>query len=95
LNPWDYEHDIDLFAHEFGHTYQSRITGPMYLFRYGIASVYDNNGKTELDATKRGSSSLGITIGNTRRFPSGTSTYKLWEQVLSPVLYPFMWLWNY
>ena len=95
LNPWDWDHNVNLFAHEYGHTYESRITGPLYLFRYGIASVYDNNGYTELDATRRGSSNLGITITNTFRFPSGTSTYKLWEHALAPVLYPFMWLWNY
>ncbi len=28
LNPDDTEYDIDLFAHEYGHTYQSRVSGP-------------------------------------------------------------------
>lgn len=82
-----------MFAHEFGHTYQSRITGPLYLFKYGVASVYDNDGLTEGDATRRGASNTGIEIKN--RYPTGTSTYK-WREALSGNLsWPVMWMWNY
>jgi hypothetical protein len=95
LNPDDSKgHDLDLLAHEFGHTYQSRIMGPLYLFRIGLASVINNNGSIESDATRRGSFNLDITIENTKRFPSGTSTYKWYEFLGAPVLWPFMWMWN-
>jgi hypothetical protein len=87
----------DLFAHEYGHTYQSRIMGPMYLFRIGIASVYDNNGQTETDANRRGFTNLGIQpsgkYGDFSEFTS--STYKWYEYFGAPVLWPFMWMWNY
>ena len=96
LNPNDKGYDLDLFAHEFGHTYQSRITGPLYLFRYGIASVYDNSGKTEQDADWRGYRNLGIDPwGNVVANSHGTSRYKWWEMTFAPALWPFMWRWNY
>jgi hypothetical protein len=89
LNPDDIEYDIELFAHEFGHTYQSRIIGPMYLFKIGIASIYDNSGLAELDADRRG-------FGNLRNQSVGKSnTYKWYEAAFAPVLYPFMWMWNH
>jgi hypothetical protein len=34
----DFEND-NLFWHEFGHTLQSRLTGPLYLFKVGIPSI--------------------------------------------------------
>ena len=91
----DAKYDHDLFAHEYGHTYQSRIMGPLYLFRVGISSAIFGSMATEGDATRRGSSNLGITIQDTYRFPSGTSTYKWWEWGFAPMLWPFMWSWNH
>lgn len=32
-----------LFMHEFGHTLQSRLSGPLYLFKYGIPSLLTGN----------------------------------------------------
>lgn len=34
-----------LFMHEFGHTLQSRASGPIYLFKYGVPSVLSVRGK--------------------------------------------------
>jgi hypothetical protein len=43
-----------LFMHEFGHTLQSRISGPLYLFKYGIPSLLtDNYSWMEKDANLR------------------------------------------
>jgi hypothetical protein len=82
LNPNDADHDLDLFAHEFGHTYQSRITGPLYLFRYGLASaIYQ--GSTEYDANIRVAQN-NLPIGDWREQTS--STYKWWEFMESPFL---------
>ena len=52
LNPDDTDHDVDLLAHEFGHTYQSRVAGRLYIPVYGIPSA---NGAewTEDDANFR------------------------------------------
>jgi RHS repeat-associated protein len=93
LSPYDVGYDMDLFIHEYGHTYQSRIMGPMYLFRIGISSAIFG-GSTEPDATRRGELNLGLTIENRYRFPSGTSTYKWWESSFFYALWPFMWSWN-
>ena len=94
LCPEDVGHNIDLFAHEFGHSYQSRIMGPLYLYRIGLPSIINNDCISEADATRRGSYNLGITIQNIDVFPSGTSTYKWYEFFGAPVLSPFMWMWN-
>ncbi|MDR0828845.1 MAG: FG-GAP-like repeat-containing protein [Prevotellaceae bacterium] len=91
MNPNDIDYDIDLFAHEFGHTYQSKITGAMYLFRYGIASAA-YQGATEYDANKRAAGN-GLPIGSWRT--QNSSTYKSYEFIFMPVLWPFMWMWNY
>ena len=95
LNPNDNSQGpdgLDLFAHEFGHTYQSRIMGPTYLFRIGIASVYDNDGLTEQDANWR-SSQNNLPIYDWR--PKTKSRYKSYEFGFAPVLWPFMWSWNF
>lgn len=43
-----------LFMHEFGHTLQSRKSGPLYLFKYGIPSLLtDNYSWMEKDANLR------------------------------------------
>jgi hypothetical protein len=58
LNPDDTEHNLDRFAHEFGHTYQSRISGNLYLLGYGISSAFIS-GWTEDDAEFRAERNLG------------------------------------
>jgi hypothetical protein len=93
LNPDDTEHSVDLFAHEYGHTYQSRIMGPMYLFRVGVASaVYGRNSMTEEDANYRAAEN-GLPIGSWRW--QNSSSYKWYEFGFAPVLWPFMWMWNH
>ncbi|MDR3060022.1 MAG: hypothetical protein LBU84_18025 [Prevotella sp.] len=97
MSPNDYSQGslgLDLFAHEYGHTYQSRIMGPMYLFRVGLPSIINNNGMTEYDATRRGSFNLGMTINYPTLFPIETSTYKWSEFGFGAFFYPFMWMWN-
>jgi hypothetical protein len=97
LNPNDHsqgDKGLDLLAHEFGHTYQSRIMGPLYLFRVGLPSIINNNGLVEKDATRRGSYNLGITIYDVGQFPSDTSSYKWYDFFGAPILWPFMWSWN-
>lgn len=90
LDPEDTEHDVELLAHEYGHTYQSRIMGPLYLFRIGIASA-KYQGSTEGDADRRSLNNLGI---DPQLFPRTTSTYKWYEAIFGSVLWPFMWMWN-
>jgi RHS repeat-associated protein len=94
LNPNDdAKYNLDLLAHEYGHTYQSRIMGPMYLFRIGIASAMGGH-STEADANRRGFGNLGITTTNEWYLRRTNSTYKWWEFLTSPVTWPFMWMWN-
>jgi RHS repeat-associated protein len=93
LNPTDTEHDLDLFAHEYGHTYQSRIMGPLYLYRVGIASAA-YQGSTEYDANRRGFGNLGMTPIDPEYADHTANRYKWWENVFSPVLWSFMWIWN-
>ena len=93
LNPNDNSQGtkgLDLFAHEFGHTYQSRISGPLYLFKYGIPSAAGGS-KSEYDANKRAHKN-GLPIGSWRSQES--NRYNWWEDGLSPLLWPFMWIWN-
>jgi len=49
-----------LFMHEFGHSLQSRLSGPLYLFKYGLPSVFSARRKgrhafhpVEQDANRR------------------------------------------
>jgi hypothetical protein len=93
LNPNDTEHDLDLFAHEYGHTCQSRIMGQLYLYRVGIASAA-YQGSTEADANRRGFGNLGMTPIDNRSTDYTASTYRWWEHIFAPVLWPFMWSWN-
>jgi hypothetical protein len=95
LHPNDFKYDLDLFAHEFGHTYQSRIMGPLYLFRIGAASAIKGGEPTEYDANRRGFTNLNMTSTIPHYSNYHTSYYKWWEHVFSPVLWPFMWMWNY
>jgi hypothetical protein len=93
LNPSDVKHNTDLFAHEFGHTYQSRITGPLYLFRYGLASaIYGRDSKTEDDANIRAARN-NLPISNWRT--QMESNYKWYEFLGAPILWPFMWTWSH
>ncbi len=91
---------LHLFAHEYGHTYQSQIMGPLYLFKVGIASAhagnnYNDNALVETDANRRGFTNLGITPTRSDYMNFTESTYKLYEFLFAPFLYPFMWAWNY
>ena len=90
LNPSDKGHNVDLFAHEFGHTYQSRISGPLYLFKYGIPSAAGGN-PSEADADWRTYMNLGFWPHGYEREPN---RIKWWEAGLGSILWPFMWLWN-
>ena len=93
LNPNDHSQGpegLDLFAHEFGHTYQSRISGPLYLFKYGIPSAAGGN-SSEIDADRRGAYNLPHNNG----WAQGKNRTKWWEVGLAPVLWPFMWSWNF
>jgi len=86
---------LDLFAHEFGHTYQSRIAGPLYLFKYGIASaIYQ--GSTEYDANKRGFGNLGMVPSGRYKghFESQSYNRYQWYEFLGACMWPFMWMWN-
>jgi hypothetical protein len=97
LSPNDYSQGsdgLDLFAHEYGHTYQSRIMDPMYLFRIGIASAIFQ-GSTEDDAEWRAYQNLGIDPwDNVKDFSILPNRYKWYEFGFAPFLYPFMWMWN-
>jgi len=59
LNPNDTDHDVHLFAHEFGHTYQSRASGPFYLFRWGIPSAAGKS-EPEINANWKAYYNFGI-----------------------------------
>ena len=92
LNPDDNsqgEIGLGLFLHEYGHTYQSRITGNLYLFKYGIASA-KYQGSTEDDANRRGIYNLGY--DNEGR--QGINRVRFWEFGLGNMLWPLIWLWN-
>ena len=84
---------LDLFAHEFAHTYQSRIMGPMYLFRVGLSSAVFG-GSTETDANRRGFGNLGMTPTRNSYKDFSSSTYKWYEFGFAPILWPFMWMWS-
>jgi hypothetical protein len=66
-----------LFVHEFGHTLQSRLFGPMYLFGVGVpsllsAGVWPRNHETrwfEADASRRGANYFD------REFGTGVNGY--------------------
>ena len=90
MNHRDVGHDVDLFAHEFSHTYQSRISGTLYLFKYGIPSAVFQD-KAEKDANYRAYKNFGIQpFGD----PMKANRLKWWEYSFSSVLWPFMWMWN-
>lgn len=83
LNPDDKAYNVELFAHEFGHTYQSRITGPAYYFKYGIPSAILDAQGPEDDADYRAHKAFGI-------WPHGYKTdpwrYEWWEPLIGPLV---------
>ncbi len=89
LNPDDTAHDLNLFYHEFGHTYQSRIAGHAYLFKYGIPSAAGSE-RPEQDADIRAHKKFGVWPHQNYR--PGTygdqNNIKWWE--LHPIVYPIL-----
>jgi len=86
--------NINLFAHEFGHTFQSRITGPLYLSKYGIPSGPMRSEVPEKDADIRAHQRFGFWPYELEYAPadfSDRNTIKWWEFFV----WPFMPWWNY
>jgi len=81
---------VDRLSHELGHSYQSRITGPLYLFKYGIPSA-SNNKLSEPDANRRAGDNY-LTLKAWRS--QGKNRVKWWELGFGSLLWPFMWSWN-
>ncbi|OQA92848.1 MAG: hypothetical protein BWY27_00152 [Bacteroidetes bacterium ADurb.Bin234] len=81
--------NVNLFAPEFSHTYQSRNSGLAYLFKYGISSAAWQ-GSPEGDADRRSIINLGIDPGD----PPATNQTQWWEAGFGSILWPFMWIWN-
>ena len=90
LNPNDVGYDVDLFYHEFSHTFQSRIMGPLYLTRIGISSAL-YQGSTEDDANWRSEKNFGVLPWN---LTAKSNKLKWWESAFTPVLWPYVWIWN-
>ncbi len=90
----DAKYNHDLFAHEFGHTYQSRNAGLLYLFKYGIPSAAGGD-LSEADADWRGYMNLGIDPwGYVSKYSEKPNRIKWWESGAGSILWPFMWIWN-
>jgi hypothetical protein len=83
LNPDDTDYDLDLFAHEFGHTYASRITGPLYYFKIGIQSARGSN-RTEWDANYRAENNLGTGLLKPSRTKEPMRS-QWWEFLIGPL----------
>lgn len=64
-----------LIRHELGHSHQSRHSGPLYLWKYGIPSAV-SQAWTEKDAEARSDSSLLHKYGITPAFKSYAKDYK-------------------
>lgn len=94
-----------LFMHEFGHTLQSRSSGPLYLFKYGLPSLRSAMSKgihylhpVEQDANLRALTYFSQQPGFTRwiyefnpiMVGSSILKDKWWEFI--PMIYPFMHL---
>jgi hypothetical protein len=65
-----------LIRHELGHNFQSKCSGPLYLFKYGIPSAM-NQAWTEQDAEFRSDRFLLATIGIAPAFKSYPKSYKV------------------
>jgi len=90
-----------LLRHEYGHTFQSQVGGPLYLFKYGIPSA-STQGWTEDDAEYRSDQYFLNHYGASPVFSSYPKGYspvnpRWWEYGLIPIL-PissiFISLWN-
>ncbi len=60
LNPWDTEHDVNLFYHEYGHTYQSRTLGPLYYIKVGYYSAFTDESLVEDNANYKAYINFGV-----------------------------------
>ncbi|MFM2375789.1 MAG: hypothetical protein RLZZ165_886 [Bacteroidota bacterium] len=95
-----------LFMHEFGHVLQSRISGPLYLFKYGIPSMMSVHGNgvhmqhpVEQDANQHAynhfKSQVGFASWPMQTYPlpphGGTLPVRWWEFL--PPVFPLAHLW--
>jgi hypothetical protein len=48
-----------------------------------------------MDANRRGFGNLGMTPTSDEDANQTANRYKWWEVLGIPVLWPFMWMWNY
>lgn len=75
INPWDTDYDVELFLHEFGHTYQSRIAGPLYYYNWGIPSALLGREYPEHDADYRAYKNFGIWPHGSPTTPKRTNVW--------------------
>jgi hypothetical protein len=73
--------------HEFGHTLQSRLSGPLYFLKYGICSALRNRSSwVEPDANVRVAGYFGLESGfaGSGRWPMAATEInpKWWEYLL-------------
>jgi hypothetical protein len=73
--------------HEYGHALQSRMSGPLYFFKYGISSLLDNRASwVEADANYRAAEYFGKEAQSSslkgRRFATSFVNPKWWEYLL-------------
>ena len=60
LNPNDVNHDINLFYHEYGHSYQSRTLGPQYYIKVGYYSAFTDDPMVEDNANYKAYMNFGV-----------------------------------
>ncbi|MDQ3073530.1 MAG: hypothetical protein M3Q97_09750 [Bacteroidota bacterium] len=85
-----------VFMHEFGHSLQSRKSGPLFLFKYGIPSIVTNNYYwTEADANLRSAlyfrDRYGIPFSEWKKsrfsqIPDDLADPRVWEYVLLTII---------
>ncbi len=71
--------DQSTLEHEYGHYLQSQMSGPMYLFKYGIPIAVNNEGWYEDDATARG---LAYNNGTYNRKDFNNTNPQWWDYAL-------------
>jgi len=71
-----------LFMHEFGHSLQSRLSGPLYLVKFGLPSVFSARGRgrhafhpVEQDANRRAET-----------YFAAQPEFQAWPQTQNPIL---------
>lgn len=79
-----------LIRHEYGHLLQSQVSGPLYIFKYGISSVI-MQGWTESDADLRSDRELLITeqimpVFGSHKNQKQPFNPKWWEFLIIPVI---------